>query len=33
MADQAMYRAKAGGLKVALGDPENPELIKVEKTK
>lgn len=31
-ADQAMYRAKAGGLKVALGDPENPELIKVEKT-
>jgi diguanylate cyclase (GGDEF)-like protein len=32
MADQAMYRAKAGGLKVALGDPENPELIKVEKT-
>ena len=32
-ADQAMYRAKAGGLKVALGDPENPELIKVEKTK
>jgi diguanylate cyclase (GGDEF)-like protein len=33
MADQAMYRAKAGGLKVARGDPENPELIKVEKTK
>ncbi len=33
MADQAMYRAKAGGLKVALGDPESPELIKVEKTK
>lgn len=32
MADQAMYRAKAGGLKVALGDPESPELIKVEKT-
>ena len=32
VADQAMYRAKAGGLKVALGDPENPELIKVEKT-
>jgi diguanylate cyclase (GGDEF)-like protein len=32
MADQAMYRAKAGGLKVATGDPENPELIKVEKT-
>ncbi len=32
MADQAMYRAKAGGLKVALGDPENPEMIKVEKT-
>jgi diguanylate cyclase (GGDEF)-like protein len=31
-ADQAMYRAKAGGLKVALGDPESPELIKVEKT-
>ncbi len=33
MADQAMYRAKAGGTKVALGDPESPELIKVEKTK
>jgi diguanylate cyclase (GGDEF)-like protein len=32
MADQAMYRAKAGGLKVALGDPESPEMIKVEKT-
>jgi diguanylate cyclase (GGDEF)-like protein len=32
MADQAMYRAKAGGLKVALGDPETPEMIKVEKT-
>ncbi|MEX1143017.1 MAG: GGDEF domain-containing protein [Thermoleophilaceae bacterium] len=32
MADQAMYRAKAGGLKIALGDPENPELIKVQKT-
>jgi diguanylate cyclase (GGDEF)-like protein len=32
MADQAMYRAKAGGLKIALGDPENPELIRVEKT-
>lgn len=33
MADQAMYRAKAGGDKVALGDPDEPELIKVEKTK
>lgn len=32
MADQAMYRAKAGGLKVARGDPENPELIRVQKT-
>lgn len=32
MADQAMYRAKAGGLKVALGGPENPDLIRVEKT-
>lgn len=33
MADQAMYRAKAGGEKVALGDPDQPELIKVEKAK
>jgi diguanylate cyclase (GGDEF)-like protein len=32
VADEAMYRAKAGGLEVALGDPEHPELIKVEKT-
>lgn len=31
-ADQAMYRAKAGGEAVAVGDPKEPE-IKVEKTR
>ena len=31
-ADQAMYRAKAGGEAVAVGDPLEPE-IKVEKTR
>lgn len=32
VADQAMYRAKAGGDQVAVGDPTEPE-IKVEKTR
>ena len=31
-ADQAMYRAKAGGLAVAVGDPTGPEQITVERT-
>ena len=31
-ADQAMYRAKAGGESVAVGDPTGPEQITVERT-